>query len=54
MKKILLLLTVLSMVFTSCDPLEDINAEIDANLNPIVGGYEVLQTVYQANIAKRS
>jgi hypothetical protein len=30
MKKIFLLFTVLSMVFTSCDPLEDIHEEIDA------------------------
>ncbi len=38
MKKIFLLLTVFSMVFTSCDPLEDINADIDAKgSNPIVG-----------------
>lgn len=37
MKKILLLLTVFSMVFTSCDPLEDINAEIDAQETSIEG-----------------
>jgi hypothetical protein len=37
MKKFLLLLTVFTMVFTSCDPLEDINAEVDAKANPIVG-----------------
>ena len=37
MKKILLLLTILSVVFTSCEPLEDINAEIDAMSSPIVG-----------------
>lgn len=38
MKKILLLITVFTLVFTSCDPLEDINAEIDAATNnPIVG-----------------
>ncbi|MCL7762296.1 DUF5017 domain-containing protein [Polaribacter sp. Z014] len=30
MKKIFLLLAVFSMVFTSCDPLEDINEQIDA------------------------
>lgn len=30
MKKIFLVLTIFSMVFTSCDPLEDINNEIDA------------------------
>jgi hypothetical protein len=37
MKKIILLLAIFSMLFTSCDPLEDINAEIDANPSPIVG-----------------
>lgn len=37
MKKIFLLLTVFAMVFTSCDPLEDINAEIDAQESAIVG-----------------
>lgn len=37
MKKIILLLTVFSMVFTSCDPLEDINKEVDAEGIDIVG-----------------
>ncbi|MDC1162382.1 hypothetical protein OAT18_02955 [Tenacibaculum sp.] len=37
MKKIIFLLTVFTMVFASCEPLEDINAEIDAINNPIVG-----------------
>ena len=37
MKKVILLLTIFSMVFTSCDPLEDINAEVDAQANAIVG-----------------
>jgi hypothetical protein len=37
MKKIFLLLTVFSMVFTSCDPLEDINAEIDTQETVIEG-----------------
>jgi len=37
MKKILLLLTVFSMVFASCDPLEDINAEVDAIETSIEG-----------------
>jgi hypothetical protein len=37
MKKILVLLTIFSMVFTSCEPLEMINAESDAMPNPIVG-----------------
>jgi len=37
MKKIFLLLTVFSMVFASCDPLEDINTAVDAIDNPVVG-----------------
>ncbi|KGL62244.1 choice-of-anchor J domain-containing protein [Polaribacter sp. Hel1_85] len=37
MKKIFLLLTIFSMVFTSCDPLEDINEELDAEASAIVG-----------------
>jgi hypothetical protein len=37
MKKIFLLLTVFSMVFTSCEPLEDINGEIDAQETSIEG-----------------
>ena len=37
MKKLFLLLTVFAMVFTSCDPLEDINEEIDAQESAIVG-----------------
>ena len=37
MKKILVLLTIFSMVFASCEPLEMINAESDAMPNPIVG-----------------
>ena len=37
MKKIFLLLTVFSMVFTSCDPLEDIHEEVDAQTTTIVG-----------------
>jgi hypothetical protein len=44
MKKILLLLTVFSMVFTSCEPLEMINAESDAMPNPIVGDAEYTLT----------
>lgn len=32
------------MVFTSCDPLEDINAEIDAQAKPIVGDAEYTLT----------
>jgi len=38
MKKIIYLFAVLGMAFlSSCTPLEDINAEIDAQINPIVG-----------------
>ena len=37
MKKILLLIAVFSMVFTSCEPLEDINTEIDADVSAITG-----------------
>ena len=37
MKKIFLLLTVFSMVFTSCDPLEDIHDEIDA-IETVISG----------------
>lgn len=37
MKKIIYLLTLSAFVFTACDPNEDINAEIDAQENPIVG-----------------
>ncbi len=44
MKKIILLLTIFSMVFTSCEPLEDINAKIDAQDNPIVGDTEYTLT----------
>jgi hypothetical protein len=44
MKKIFLLLTVFSMVFASCDPLEDINTEIDAIDNPIVGDASIKLT----------
>ena len=37
MKKIIYLLALSAFVFTACDPNEDINAEIDAQDNPIVG-----------------
>ncbi|MEL0651966.1 hypothetical protein V6246_11070 [Algibacter sp. TI.3.09] len=37
MKKIFLLLTVFSMAFTSCDPLEDITEDIAANQASVVG-----------------
>ncbi len=38
MKKIFLLLTVFSLVFASCDPLGDINDEIDAEANNAIVG----------------
>ena len=44
MKKIFLLLTIITMVFTSCDPLEDIHTEIDAQDNAIVGDTELTLT----------
>lgn len=44
MKKIFLLLTVFTMVFTSCEPLEDINALVDAKENAIVGDAEYTLT----------
>ena len=37
MKKIFLLLTVFSMVFASCDPMEDIYEDLDAKVSVIVG-----------------
>lgn len=37
MKKIVYLLMVIGAVFTSCNPIEDINNEIDAEANPVVG-----------------
>ena len=37
MKKRLLLLTIFTLVFTSCEPLDDINTAIDADDNAIVG-----------------
>lgn len=55
MKKIFLLLTVFTMVFTSCEPLEDINELVDAQENAIVGDivftmsdedYETLELSY--------
>ena len=50
MKKIFLLLTVFSMVFTSCEPLEDINAEVDAQVIPIVG--DVIFTMTEDDYAE--
>ena len=37
MKKIFLLITIFTLVITSCEPLEDINAEVDALESAIVG-----------------
>jgi len=37
MKKLIYLIMVLGIVFTACEPMEDINADIDAKDNPIVG-----------------
>ncbi|MCL5127012.1 hypothetical protein [Algibacter sp. L4_22] len=50
MKKIFLLLTVFSMVFTSCDPLEDITENIEANQASIVGdvAFEMSDDDYDA------
>jgi hypothetical protein len=50
MKKTLLLLTIFSMVFTSCEPLEDINAEVDAQVIPIVG--DVIFTMNEDDYAE--
>jgi hypothetical protein len=44
MKKIFLLLTIITMVFTSCDPLEDIYTDIDAQDNAVVGDTEYTLT----------
>jgi len=44
MKKIIYLLMVVGLVFTSCDPLEEIYDEIDANPKPIVGETEYTLT----------
>ncbi|MGJ8743348.1 hypothetical protein [Polaribacter sp.] len=54
MKKILLLLTVFTMVFTSCDPLEDINAEVDAIDNPIVGDVVFTMTEDDYKVVNKS
>jgi len=40
MKKIIYLLSLLAIVFTSCDPMENINNEIDKDENVIVGDTE--------------
>lgn len=42
MKKIIYLLLVLGLVFTACEPLDDINSAIDAQDSPIVGDTEYI------------
>lgn len=37
MKKLIYILTVLGLLFTGCNPMDDIHAEIDAQENPVVG-----------------
>ncbi|WP_179352984.1 choice-of-anchor J domain-containing protein [Winogradskyella vidalii] len=44
MKKIIFLLAIVGMAFIGCDPLEDINNEIDALENPVVGVEEYTLT----------
>ena len=45
MKKIIYLFAVIGLVIASgCNPLEDINEEIDAKINPIVGDAEYTLT----------
>lgn len=43
-KKILVYISVLGLLFTACNPMEDINKEIDAQANPIVGDIEYTLT----------
>ena len=45
MKKLIYLLAVAGLAFTSCDPLEDVNAQIDAIPDePNVGAFEYTLT----------
>jgi hypothetical protein len=44
MKKIIYLLTIVGLLFTGCDPIEDINNEIDGRDNPIVGSADYTLT----------
>lgn len=44
MKKVVFLLTIIGAIFTGCNPLEDINNEVDANENPVVGSAEYTVT----------
>jgi hypothetical protein len=44
MKKIIYLLTIVGLLFTGCDPIEDINTEIDGQVNPVVGSADYTLT----------
>jgi len=44
MKKVFYLLTVIGLIFTGCNPLEDIHNEIDSIADPIVGNVEFTMT----------
>lgn len=44
MKKIIYLLVLVGAIFTGCNPLEDINSDIDAQENPVVGNAEYTLT----------
>ncbi len=44
MKKIVYLLMIIGVLFTSCDPLEDINDVLDAQEKPVVGEDEITMT----------
>ena len=44
MKKIIYLLTIVGLLFTGCDPIEDINNEIDGRDNPVVGSADYTLT----------
>lgn len=52
MKKIVYLLMVLGAVVTGCNPIEDINNEIDAEANPIIGevDYTLVEDDYSGDI----
>ena len=50
MKKIIYLLPVLALFFSACNPLDDINTQIDAQVNPVVGdaNYTLTDADYKA------
>lgn len=52
MKKIIYLLIVLGAIITACDPIEDINNEIDAQANPVIGeaDYTLVEEDYTGDI----